>query len=285
MVNIDKPINEKEALSAADIGQILGCSRQAVDKMAKKGGWPTIWEGRAKLFPVAGLPKDVSVRIAAKSCPYTPPAITPAQEEGLAAAMTLDGKMKLRADARASIVVLYQSFAAKAGLADTPCREAFAARWAAGEIEADPIVRAALPSFSANSLKNWLDAVRKKGVIALAGRYGRHRKGAGLIDSNPEMRETVQGMIYEYPHASTQLIRERLESISLGAGACPVVAPPSGLGVGMKAENSHVWEFIKAPTPGAGASWPRWAAPTSWSPPEPAMGIRLHPGGPATVRR
>jgi hypothetical protein len=77
MAKVDQPISEKEALSAADIGKILGCSRQAVDKMAEKKGWPVIWEGRAKLFPVAGLPKDVSVRIAAKSCPYAPPAITP----------------------------------------------------------------------------------------------------------------------------------------------------------------------------------------------------------------
>ena len=237
--------------TAAQIADHMDVTERAIQKRATRESWPFTkrpGKGGGRLFQLSDLPEDARLAIAAKSCPYTPPAITPAQEEGLAAAMTLDGKMKLRADARASIVVLYQSFAAKAGLADTPCREAFAARWAAGEIEADPIVRAALPSFSANSLKNWLDAVRKKGVIALAGRYGRHRKGAGLIDSNPEMRETVLGMIYEYPHASTQLIRERLESIFTRRGEhVPSLRRLQAWVSEWKAENSHVWEFIKAP--------------------------------------
>ncbi len=212
MVNIDKPINEKEALSAADIGQILGCSRQAVDKMAKKGGWPTIWEGRAKLFPVAGLPKDVSVRIAAKSCPYTPPAITPAKEAGLADIMKLKGKKKIRFATRTAIIALYKSFAARANLADTPCREAFAVRWAAGEIEAEPWLREELPSFCANSLQNWLETEEEEGSAALGGKFGKHRKGTGVIESTPMMRESILGMMAEHPNASAALIREWLEA-------------------------------------------------------------------------
>jgi hypothetical protein len=242
------PKENRPALSAEEIGELLGKSRQAVDKKAKKYAWPVVWDGKAKLFRIEDLPPDVRQMIAVKECPYTPAPITPEQQAGLAAVMTLSGKRRSRAEARACVVNLYRSFAARAGMADTPCRQAFAVRWAAGEIEADPDVRAALPRFSPNSLKNWVDSIQKKGASALGGVYGKHRKGTGIIDSNPEMRETVLGMIHDYPHASVQLIRERLESIFTKRGVhIPSMRRLRAWVSAWKAENSHGWEFIKAP--------------------------------------
>lgn len=237
--------------TAAQIAEALGVTPQAVDYRIKKESWPFVprpGRGGGRLFSLADLPSDVRLAIAAKECPVSPPPITPDQQAGLAAVMTLSGKMRSRADARACVVTLYRSFFARLGLADTPCREAFAARWAAGEIEADPQVRAALPRFSSNSLKNWVDTVKERGSAALGGKYGEHRKGTGLIDSHPEMRETVLGMLYEYPHASTQLIRERLESIFTRRGEhIPSLRRLQAWVSSWKAENAHVWEFIKAP--------------------------------------
>jgi hypothetical protein len=242
------PKENRTALSAEEIGKLLGKSRQSVDKKAKKYAWPVVWDGGAKLFPLSGLPEAVRLKIASKLCSHPPSPITPDQQAGLAAVMTLSGKRLSRAEARACVVNRYRSFFARAGMADTPCREAFAARWAAGEIDVDPDVWAALPKFSSNSLKNWVDAVKNKGVSALGGVYGKHRKGTGIIDSNPEMREAVLGMIYEYPHASVQLIREWLESIFTRRGEhIPSMRRLRAWVSAWKAENSHGWEFIKAP--------------------------------------
>jgi len=201
--------------TAAQIADHLGVTVQAVNSRAKKEAWSFTkrpGKGGGRLFQLSDLPEDVRLAVAAKSCPYSPAPITPGQEAGLAAAVRLKGKAKDRTDARAAVVVLYKSFAARAGLADTPCREAFATKWAAGEIETEPWVREALPGFSSNSLKNWVDAVKKNGVIALAGAYGKHRKGTGIIESTPLMRESILGMLAEHPNASTQLIREWLEA-------------------------------------------------------------------------
>ncbi len=237
--------------TAAQIAEHMDVTERAIQKRATRESWlftKRPGKGGGRLFQLSDLPEDVRLAIAAKSCPYTPPPITPGQEAGLAAVMRLKGKALDRADARASVVVLYRSFAATAGLADTPCREAFAARWAAGEIEADPWVRESLPKFSANSLRNWVETATKKGSAALGGNFGKHRKGTGLIDSNPEVRATILGMLYEYPHSSTQLVREYLEAIFTKRGVkIPSLRRLQAWVTAWKEENRSTWEFIKAP--------------------------------------
>lgn len=201
--------------TAAQIAEHLGVTVQAVNSRAKKEAWPFTkrpGKGGGRLFQLSDLPEDVRVLIAAKSCPYTPPAITPAKEAGLADIMKLKGKKKIRFATRTAIIALYKSFAARANLADTPCREAFAVRWAAGEIEAESWLREELPSFSPNSLQNWLETEEKEGSAALGGKFGKHRKGTGIIESTPLMRESILGMMAEHPNASAALIREWLEA-------------------------------------------------------------------------
>jgi hypothetical protein len=207
--------------TTAQLAEALGIKPQSVDYRVKKEGWPfqkRKGKGGGRLFQLSDLPEDVRLAVAAKSCPYVPPAITPAQEAGLAAVMRLKGKALDRADARASVVVLYRSFAATAGLAETPCREAFAARWAAGEIEADPRVRESLPKFSANSLRNWIETATKKGSAALGGNFGKHRKGTGLIDSNPEVRAAIWGCFTSTPMCPPSLSGSTSKRFSQNGG-------------------------------------------------------------------
>ena len=51
-------------------------------------------------------------------------------------------------------------------------------------------------------------------MASLAGNFGQHRKGAGIIDSQPQVRELVLGLIAEYPTISAELIREDIERLA-----------------------------------------------------------------------
>jgi len=238
----------RKALSAKEIGECLGKSRQAVEKQAKKEAWPVVRDGKAKLFLISGLPKDVRTAIAAAECPITPPPITPIHEASLAALPGLKGKAKERVEYIVPIASYFQSFWARSGLRITPAAEEFVVRWNAGEIEAEPWLREMKPRINKNSLLDWSKGIKEKGVIAVGGSYGAHRKGTGVIDSNPEMRETILGMLYKHPHVSCQLIRERLESIFIKRGEkIPSLGRLHAWVRAWKKENRNIWEYVKAP--------------------------------------
>ena len=98
-------------------------------------------------------------------------------------------------------------------MARTRALDEFAVRYNAGEIAVEPDVRAALPTLSRNSIINWENRAQTHGMAALAGNHGQHRKGKGIIDSQPRVVQAIEGMFKEYPHVSAQLILEKIQSM------------------------------------------------------------------------
>lgn len=80
----------------------------------------------------------------------------------------------------------------------------------AGALDDD--VRRLQPAISARSLQRWRLTIRQDGITALAGAYGAHRKGAGKIDAQPEVRELIIAVLSKKPHARATHIMQILQA-------------------------------------------------------------------------
>ena len=176
-----------------------------------------------------GLPQDVREALACRAAENSPAgrlaglglgalaeqdnaAGLAARAEGLSKYQRLSSEAKARADARAELVRMCQVYARTAGISSTQARKRLATKYNAGRIEVEASVRAVLDSVSAGGLRNWELTLENNGLAALAGEYGAHRKGSGSIDSMPELREFVLGMLTEYPHCSATAVFEGIKA-------------------------------------------------------------------------
>ena len=129
-----------------------------------------------------------------------------ARQTSLAAFVHLGDRRQREAEARAIIVKACDAYIADEGITKKRGRELFAAAYAKGEIPAEEWVRELIPSFCANSIENWRKLLENEGLARLAGNYGQHRKGTGKIDSDPEMKAFVLGMLHDHPHTGADKV-------------------------------------------------------------------------------
>lgn len=211
----------KDAYTTKELIPLLHISERAVQLRAKRELWnyrPREGRGGGNCWIVASMPEKTRLAIAARACPMAcgaSPAVS--QATGTAAPvspLTLQGAAKTRAHARAAVVLAARVFTAASKMARTRALDEFVVRYNAGEIAVEPDVRAALPSVCRNSLINWERRAQNQGMASLAGNFGQHRKGAGIIDGQPQVRELVLGLIAEYPAISAELIREDIERLA-----------------------------------------------------------------------
>ena len=234
----------KDAYTTQELMQMAEiASRSSVIRRARREGWqsrPRAGRGGGHEWLVSSMPEKTRLTLAARVCvsqhqpePCRLSAVSglaasaspraaerlgapDAQKGGAGAAsslLSLKGAAKKRAEARAAVVLAARTFTVNVRLAYTRALDAFARRYNAGEISVEPWVREALPEVCRSSLMRWDSRARKEGAASLAGNYGRHRKGKGLIDSQETVENTILGMFARYPHASAQIILERLQSL------------------------------------------------------------------------
>lgn len=210
----------KDAYTTRELADILGLSVKSV--LARAGANRENWDSRpatkrggGNCWIVASMPERTRLAIAARACPAACSIVNaPATPASPVSPLTLQGAAKTRAHARAAIVLAARVFTATSKMARTRALDEFTVRYNAGEIAVEPDVRAALPSLCRNSLINWERRAQNQGMASLAGNFGQHRKGAGIIDSQPQVRELVLGLIAEYPAISAELIREDIERLA-----------------------------------------------------------------------
>jgi putative transposase len=219
-------------VTAAQIAEAIGVHRTSVMRRAAGESWMRVTEdvrgGRQHLYPVLTLPSEIRTAVMALiakeeaagaaafatgqaagarvqlSATMDARAAAAARQLGLAQFMRLPEPRKLKAEARAALVELARRYVQVSGLPKKRGHELFAHEYAAGRIEVPQWVRDALPSVSANSLHNWGSALQSEGLARLAGKQGQHRKGQGIIDTTPEVRELILGMLVDHPHASAK---------------------------------------------------------------------------------
>lgn len=115
--------------------------------------------------------------------------------------LTLSDSARARADAKAELLNLFFSFRRIAGTALDVAAADFAKSCNAGQIE---ITEATLRMMGGRALKvptllRWRREAKKHGLGRLGGNYG-ERKGCGVIDSTPALRDTIVAMIQHQPH-------------------------------------------------------------------------------------
>lgn len=165
---------------------ISALPQAARDALAKKLASEALRAGRA-----AGRQEALAEKIDELSAAR-------AREAGLAALPSLSGDAKTRAEARNAVLFAYRQFCKQTGRAASTAAELFAAAWERGEIQVEAGIRAALPRFTGRSVLNWDKAVETSGAARLAGRYGVHRKGTGVLATDQELQDFVLAMILEH---------------------------------------------------------------------------------------
>lgn len=234
----------KDAYTTQEVVNYFGITRQAVNLRARREGWqsrPRAGRGGGHEWLVSSMPEKTRLTLAARVCTsqHQPepcrlsavsglaasaspraaerPGAPDAQKGGAGAAsslLSLKGAAKKRAEARAAVVLAARTFTVNVRLAYTRALDAFAQRYNAGEISVEPWVREVLPEVCRSSLMRWDSRARKEGAASLAGNYGRHRKGKGVIDSQETVENIILGMFARNPHASARVIHEQMQALA-----------------------------------------------------------------------
>ncbi|WP_173085144.1 DDE-type integrase/transposase/recombinase [Fundidesulfovibrio magnetotacticus] len=205
----------------------------SIHRRASREGWafrPRQGRGGGREFLPASLPADIRealVRVSASEAAsagrrealalrlnedLNARAASASRQEGLARIVCLSGRARSRAEARAALVAACSDFTAQAGLGRRAGRELFAVQYNAQAITVDAEIRALVSKVCANSLHNWEKTLEREGLARLAGNYGQHRRGSGVIDSNPELRQFVLAMLVDHPHADAKNISRAIDA-------------------------------------------------------------------------
>lgn len=226
----------KDALTLAEIADLAGKTKRAVELRATRERWPFAQgPNRQRFFPVAGLPEEIRIAHTIKKAqeqfqrgsaaveqrvhnpqvagstpaPATMSCAPRAQDRGFP---ILSPKQQQRADARLYLVRACDEFVARASLARHGGTAAFARLWNERSLPAPEWVRAAVPSLHANSIHAWRAKIAREGTAALAGKHGRHRRGTGVIESTPEIRDFVVGLLAAKPHVDAAQVMRGLRA-------------------------------------------------------------------------
>lgn len=229
----------KNAVTLADIAAHLDRPKRAIERRAARESW--VYEerptrgGLQRFYQVSALPEDVRVSFVVRSAESqfqrggavvarqahdlvvrSARANLPEVASAIPAPATilsiLSPKQQQRADARLAVVRACDAFIANASLTRHSGTATFAQLWNAGKIPAEEWVRASIRHVHANSIHAWRAKAAREGAAALAGRQGRHRLGAGRIDSTPELRDFVVGLLASKPHVDAGQIMRGLRA-------------------------------------------------------------------------
>lgn len=239
-----------EALDARAIAQALGVSKRAVIKRAANEGWAytevRVSGGMRRQYALTAVPADVFKTIsraqalrAAESAPASAAvdagrasarrvglaetvdaAVSKRQREaGQAQAAAVTGKARERMEAKLDLLARLAEFARARGTGICAAMEEFCDAYNSGDMHVPLAVRNHTGAdLHPATLRRWRRMVKTQGPASLAGSYG-NRKGTGGIDSSPELRDFLLGVLVEKPHVSARLLHDLVEA------RMPQVAP------------------------------------------------------------
>ncbi|SBV95559.1 transposase [uncultured delta proteobacterium] len=213
------------AYTTKELCELLSFTRKAVLEKASREGWmsrPRKGKGGGHEWLLESMPEATRQAIAtaivteiAQSQPNRNSALHPHIAPVLFTVNTLANipeRKRERASARALLVSMAREFGAASGTPRTSAYEVFCHEYNRGAITVPDWVRNLIPSVCRSSLTNWEDRILEKGVAALSGKHGQHRKGSGVIDSTPGMAEYIIAEIIEFYDVSAASVMEALEA-------------------------------------------------------------------------
>ncbi len=265
----------KTWVATEEIAVAAGVSARAVRLRGERQGWRSrrrAGSRRGLEWAFDDLPQDLRSRCAAswanetnstssetntRSC-QEPPAGAPrvpdhesggsAAGPGPAETLAYARGEQPRAEARAEIVRAFRTFLVQSRLAVVPASGTFAELYNAGQIEVAPETRRLFPATAGPTVRKWHAAYFKRGPVALADKYGRHRKGKGRIETDDEVRELIVGIIAHRPHANAkQVMRDLRARFKETPERVPGYRTVQRFITNWKAANASVFEAIRDP--------------------------------------
>ncbi|MDA8230378.1 MAG: Mu transposase C-terminal domain-containing protein [Magnetospirillum sp.] len=223
-----------EAAKAAGVpAAIMTCTKRGVNALAERNDWtfrPRSGRGGGVEYPLSALPEEARLLISrhelAEACAaghaegmraalgeaMDARATLAARTAGLAEFMRLSPGQQREAEAKAAAIDSCAGYIRLHGLPLKRGTDIFAREYSAGRIPVEDWVRAEIPACCRASVENWRRELARHGLAGLAAKYGQHRKGTGRIDSNPEMKQFLLGMLLDHPHAGAGLVMKGLRA-------------------------------------------------------------------------
>lgn len=180
---------------------------------------PRTGQGGGLEYHVSALPLTAQMVLAQRATRVDPDQVTvpaPAKRRAKAARAatfsSLSDEQQRICTARAAVVMAYRSFrAANPVLSDKTCRLAFERAWEAGEVFVEPEARAMVRGVSPNTVRAWEDKLAQGGLAAMAPAYG-NRAGSGKIETDPEIKQFLLGILAAKPHVGAGVLMAGLEA-------------------------------------------------------------------------
>lgn len=193
------------------LSSLPSCKR-LINIRAKKENWPfrtRKGRGGGKEYNINDLPSDVKAEIL-KNQRFKNDAIQQVrQEETLSALVKLNDTQLQKAEIREKIIQEYHSYRMQSGLSSTKARLSFCELYNNKIVLPDSSFRSFVNSLSKNTLFDWEKNYEAMGLSGLADNYG-NRKGASKVESRPEVKEFILGLIYHRPDINCKLIMRSL---------------------------------------------------------------------------
>lgn len=261
----------KEWFSARALCGLAGMPKRSQEVhrfMRRRGATPRAAQGQGGgwLWPINALPPATRAALAARMASeaaragrhearkvaladaITGEALHNRRVTGLKTSLQQPATGQRRIDAKLKLLAACEQFQRAAGIPVAAARHQFAVRYNRGEIEAEAWVRELIPALSAASLQRWSMTIKREGVARLAGAYG-NRKGASVIERQPELYEFTVGMLVQYPHCSSSHLMQAMRARFNGHNTLDYPSPRAlqRWVTRWKSENKQVFTAIANP--------------------------------------
>lgn len=200
-----------QELNDLHLSSLPGCKR-LINIKAKKENWPfraRKGKGGGKEYNIDDLPSEVKTEILRKQQFKDNTIQQIKQEEALSALVKLNDMQLQKAEIREKIIQEYHSYRKQSGLSATKARLSFCELYNNKTVLTDSSFRSFINSLSKNTLFDWEKNYEAMGLSGLADNYG-NRKGASKVESRPEIKEFILGLIYHRPDINCKLIMRSL---------------------------------------------------------------------------
>ncbi len=134
------------------------------------------------------------------------------REQSLNRYKKLSANQKKKVDAKLSVLGAAERFHKASGLPKGKAYTEFASLYKKEEITVEAWVRDIEPKCSRPSLYLWEKKIREQGIDALAGDTGKGRRGTGIVDSQPALKEYITGMVVGHPHIKMTTLGKALRA-------------------------------------------------------------------------
>lgn len=133
------------------------------------------------------------------------------QAEALKASAGLAESAQRRMDARLFVLKALEHHVRETGTPYSTAEHEIAVAYRLGTLHVPQWVRDTIGTLKPKTLQNWRLGVKRQGITFLAGAYG-NRKGDSKINKQEALREFVQAMLVQFPHARATHVMQALRA-------------------------------------------------------------------------